>query len=110
MKKFKIGSLVALLLGLVLFTGLLVNADEFTDIGSLYDKAVSENIINPNLYPKANWEKDEISIMRPSYEEYKNYDSSITYESWLKLIITESWLIQKNQSCRPKTLPLQISD
>lgn len=85
MKKFKIGSLVALLLGLVLFTGLLVNADEFTDIGSLYDKAVSENIIDPNLYPKANWEKDEISIMRPSYEEYKNYDSSITYESWLKL-------------------------
>ena len=54
MKKFKIGSLVALLLGLVLFTGLLVNADEFTDIGSLYDKAVSENIIDPNLYPKAN--------------------------------------------------------
>lgn len=85
MKKFKIGSLVALLLGLVLFTGLIVNADEFRDIGSLYDKAVNENIIDPNLYPKANWEKDEISTMRPSYEEYKNYDSSITYELWLKL-------------------------
>ncbi|WP_240338603.1 hypothetical protein [Lactococcus lactis] len=85
MKKFKIGSLIALLLGLVLFTGLIVNADEFTDVGSLYDKAVKENIIDPNLYPKANWEKDEISTMRPSYEEYKNYDSSITYESWLKL-------------------------
>ncbi|MDN6024471.1 MAG: hypothetical protein L0I32_12025, partial [Lactobacillus sp.] len=49
------------------------------------DKAVNENIIDPNLYPKANWEKDEISTMRPSYEEYKNYDSSITYESWLEL-------------------------
>lgn len=85
MKKFKIGSLVALLLGLVLFTGLIVNADEFTNVGSLYDKAVNENIIDPNLYPKANWEKDEISTMRPSYEEYKNYDSSITYESWLEL-------------------------
>ena len=85
MKKFKIGGLIALLLGLVLFTGLIVNADEFTDVGSLYDKAVNENIIDPNLYPKANWEKDEISTMRPSYEEYKNYDSSITYESWLEL-------------------------
>lgn len=57
MKKFKIGSLIALLLGLVLFTGLIVNADEFTDVGGLYDKAVNENIIDPNLYPKANWEK-----------------------------------------------------
>ncbi|MDT2859700.1 hypothetical protein [Lactococcus lactis] len=55
MKKFKIGSLIALLLGLVLFTGLIVNADEFTNVGSLYDKAVNENIIDPNLYPKANW-------------------------------------------------------
>lgn len=85
MKKFKIGSLIALLLGLVLFTRLIVNADEFTDVGGLYDKAVNENIIDPNLYPKANWEKYEISTMRPSYEEYKNYDSSITYESWLEL-------------------------
>ena len=32
MKKFKIGSLIALLLGLVLFTGLIVNADEFTNV------------------------------------------------------------------------------
>ncbi|MDG4976924.1 hypothetical protein [Lactococcus lactis] len=85
MKKFKIGSLIALLFGLVLFTGIYANADEFTNVGSLYDKAVNENIIDPNLYPKANWEKDEISTMRPSYEEYKNYDSSITYESWLEL-------------------------
>ena len=53
MKKFKIGGLIALLLGLVLFTGLIVNADEFTDVGGLYYKAVNENIIDSNLYPKA---------------------------------------------------------
>lgn len=62
-----------------------VKADEFSDVGSLYDKAVSENIIDPNLYPKADWEQDEVSKMRPSYEQYKTSDPSTNYEEWLKL-------------------------
>ncbi|MCT0509792.1 hypothetical protein [Lactococcus lactis] len=84
MKKLKIGTLMSLVTALVLLTGVSASADEFTNVGSLYDKAVSENIIDPNLYPKTNWEKDERSTMRPSYEQYKKYDSSINYESWLK--------------------------
>lgn len=79
MKKIKIGTLISLVGALVLLTGVSANADEFTNVGSLYDKAVSENIIDPNLYPKSNWEKDELSAMRPSYEQYKEYDSSINY-------------------------------
>lgn len=85
MKKLKIGTIISLALGFILFTGTYASADEFTNVGILYDKAVSQNIIDPNLYPKANWEKDEISSMRPSYEQYKEYDSSTNYEEWLKL-------------------------
>ncbi|KSU21914.1 C40 family peptidase [Lactococcus lactis] len=85
MKKFKIGILISLVGALVLFSGIVASADEFSNVGGLYDKAVSENNIDPNLYPKENWEKDEISTMRPSYEQYKTSDPSTNYEEWLKL-------------------------
>lgn len=52
----------------------------------LYDKAVSQNIIDPNLYPKTQWEQDEASKMKPSYEVFKSEVSDTTsYEEWLKL-------------------------
>lgn len=57
MKKFKLGSFISLVFAFALFTGISANADEFTNVGSLYDKAASQNIIDPNLYPKENWEK-----------------------------------------------------
>lgn len=37
----------------------------------LYDKAVSESIINPNISPKAQWEKNESTKMRLSYDVFK---------------------------------------
>ncbi len=85
MKKIKVGSIILLTLGVVLFSRNYASADEFSNIGSLYDKAVSEKIIDSTLYPKANWINDEISIMRPSYEEYKKVNPSTSYEAWLKL-------------------------
>ncbi len=60
-KKFKIGSFNLFVLALIFITVVSVKADEFSNVGSLYDKAVSENIIDPNLYTKVNWEKDEFS-------------------------------------------------
>lgn len=83
---FKIGSFLLLILSIVLLSRSYVSADEFSNVGNIYDKAVSENIIDPSLYSKSNWEKDEVSQMRPSYEEYKqDLSSATTYEEWLKL-------------------------
>lgn len=86
MKKLKIGTLISLVGALVLLTGVSASADEFTNVGSLYDKAVSENIIDPGLYSKNQWEKDESTKMRPSYEVFKKEVSEETsYAEWLKL-------------------------
>lgn len=74
-----------LVAGLFLLSGVSAYANEFKDTGSLYDKAVNEHIIDPNLYPKTNWLSDETNKMRPSYEQYKKMEPSVTYEEWLKL-------------------------
>ena len=81
MKKFIVEGMVVLFLSLIMSIGVFVKADDFTDVGRLYDKAVSENIIDPRLYPKSAWERDEQNQMKPSYELYKQTVSqSTTYE------------------------------
>lgn len=44
LRKFKIGSFVSLVTGLALYTGITANVDDFKNVGSLYDKAVSKKI------------------------------------------------------------------
>lgn len=82
MKKIFICSLALVLTLLIVLP---TNAKAETP-SQLYDKGVSQNIIDPNLYPKAQWEQDETSKMKPSYEVFKTEVSDTTsYEEWLKL-------------------------
>lgn len=82
MKKIFIGILA---LVLTLFIFLPINAKAETP-SQIYDKAVSQKIIDPNLYPKAQWEQDETSKMKPAYEVFKTEVSDTTsYEEWLKI-------------------------
>ena len=49
MKKIMVEGMVALFLNLIMSIGVFVKADDFTDVRRLYDKAVSENIIEPRF-------------------------------------------------------------
>lgn len=110
MKKIKIGSIILLTLGVVLFSRSYASADEFSNVGNLYYKAVGEKIIDSTLYSKANWINDEISIMRPSYEEYKKVDPSTSYEAWLKLNNYGVMAIQKYQFYRKNIMARSEQD
>lgn len=77
--------IVSMGLFLLLMPSIKVKASEETP-SQLYDKAVNENIINPNIYPKVQWEKDESTKMRPSYDVFKKEISeSTSYPEWLEM-------------------------
>lgn len=79
-------SIFSVLLGLLLVFGVKAYASETTDVSTIYDDAVKENIIDPALYPKSNWLDDEKKYMRPNYDFFKsNILDSVSYNEWLEM-------------------------